>query len=97
MNAYDNDYWILKLVEYTKRILAQDRIRVIGVCFGHQIVGRALGAEVARGTLGWEISVHPIELSRKGKELFKRDTIVRRSYREGALTAKPPLHATPPS
>ncbi|EMC91942.1 hypothetical protein BAUCODRAFT_79151 [Baudoinia panamericana UAMH 10762] len=69
-NAFDNDPWILKLVEYTKKVLAQDRVRLIGVCFGHQIIGRAMGSKVDRSDQGWEISCTPVTLTEKGKELF---------------------------
>lgn len=75
-NSFDNDPWILKLVEFTEKVLKQDRIRVIGVCFGHQILGRALGAKVGRSDNGWEISVLPVELTAKGKEIFQQDTLV---------------------
>lgn len=59
-------------------MLAQSQVRVIGVCYGHQIVGRALGAKVARSEGGaWEVSVCQVNLTWKGKELFGgRDAIV---------------------
>ncbi|KAF2719356.1 class I glutamine amidotransferase-like protein [Polychaeton citri CBS 116435] len=69
-NSFDNDPWILKLVEFTKKVLAQDRVRLIGVCFGHQIIGRALDVEVGRSDKGWEVAVCGVELTDKGKELF---------------------------
>ena len=75
-NSFDNDPWILKLVDFTKKLLEQDRIRVIGVCFGHQILGRAAGAKVGRSDDGWEISVMPVQLTAKGKEIFQQDTLV---------------------
>lgn len=69
-NAYDNDPWILKLVDFTRGVLEQRRVRVVGVCFGHQIVGRALGVEVGRSEVGWEVSVTEVELSEKGREVL---------------------------
>ncbi|KAF9694680.1 hypothetical protein EKO04_007570 [Ascochyta lentis] len=74
-NSFDNDPWILKLVEFTEKLLKQDRVRIIGVCFGHQIVGRAMGVKVGRSDNGWEISVLPVELTAKGKEVFQQDTL----------------------
>ena len=69
-NSFDNDPWILKLVEFTKQVLAQDRVRLIGVCFGHQIIGRALDVKVGRSDRGWEIAVVPMDLTARGQELF---------------------------
>lgn len=63
-------------MEYVKQVLEQDRVRVIGVCFGHQIVGRALSQRVYRGEAGWEVSVTPVQLSDLGKKLFKQETLV---------------------
>lgn len=54
----------------------QDRVRVIGVCFGHQIVARALDMPVGRSDMGWEISVMPVELTELGKALFKQEKLV---------------------
>jgi GMP synthase-like glutamine amidotransferase len=76
-NSFDNFPWILKLLQYTNEILAQKRVRIIGVCFGHQIVGRALGAPVGRSDGGWETSVLPLQLTETGKEIFQRDNVVR--------------------
>jgi GMP synthase-like glutamine amidotransferase len=75
-NAFDNEPWIIKLVDFVKKVLAQDRVRTIGICFGHQIIGRAMGAKVDRSTTGWEISVTPINLTEKGKEIFQKDDLV---------------------
>lgn len=70
-NAFDNTPWIINLTEFTRKILEeQSHVRVIGVCFGHQIIGRALGANVVRNTNGWEASVTPVHLSSRGQELF---------------------------
>lgn len=64
-------------MEFTKKVLAQDRVRLIGVCFGHQIIGRALDVKVDRSDRGWEISVTNVQLTEKGKELFGIEELVR--------------------
>ncbi|WPH04409.1 class I glutamine amidotransferase-like protein [Acrodontium crateriforme] len=74
-NSYDNDAWILKLVEFTKKVLKQNRVRLIGVCFGHQIIGRALNVKVGRSDQGWEIAVTPIQLTPRGKEIFRLEEL----------------------
>lgn len=76
-NAFDNDPWIVRTVDFVKAVLAQDRVRFIGVCWGHQILGRALGAKVARSEGGgWEVSVCQVNNSARGKELFGKDALV---------------------
>ena len=47
-----------------------------GGCFGHQIVARALGAQVAPSPKGWELSVTEIELSEEGRRLFGGEKLV---------------------
>ena len=57
-------------------MLAQERVRLIGVCFGHQIIGRAMDAGVGRNEQGWEVAVESVQLTKKGKELFRIDVLV---------------------
>jgi len=75
-NSFGDDPWILQLVDFVRQLLAQDRVRVVGVCFGHQIIGRALGVEVGRSTKGWEISVTDVDLTEKGRQIFGKDSLV---------------------
>ncbi|KAI9649837.1 hypothetical protein NHQ30_002419 [Ciborinia camelliae] len=75
--SFESDAWILKLVDFVKGVLAQDRVRLVGVCFGHQIVGRALGVKVDRSDKGWEVSVTPVELTGRGKEIFGLENLNR--------------------
>ncbi|KAL9625258.1 MAG: hypothetical protein Q9160_000660 [Pyrenula sp. 1 TL-2023] len=74
-NSFDDIPWINTLVDFTARVLAQDRVRVIGVCFGHQIVGRAMNVKVGRNDDGWETAVNDVQLSAKGKEIFQAETL----------------------
>jgi GMP synthase-like glutamine amidotransferase len=75
-SAFDNDEWIIRLVQYTKRALEDGRVRVVGICFGHQLIGRAMGANVGRNRRGWEISVRECELTEEGKKVFGMKTLV---------------------
>lgn len=78
-NSFEDIPWINRLVEFTQQVLAQDRVRILGICFGHQILGRAMGAKVGRSDQGWEIAVCDMELTEKGKEVFGLEKIVRES------------------
>lgn len=77
-NSFENDPWIRKLVDFVRGVLEQqERVRVIGVCFGHQIVGRAMGVQVDRSEKGWETSVTAIDLTKRGQEIFGQASLVR--------------------
>ncbi|KAL6796665.1 class I glutamine amidotransferase-like protein [Trichoderma afarasin] len=71
--AYEDDPWILKLVEYARQAIDTGRIKVVGVCFGHQIIGRAMGARLGRSDKGWEVAVTEVDLTDKGKAIFQLD------------------------
>ncbi|KAJ8067735.1 hypothetical protein OCU04_003340 [Sclerotinia nivalis] len=73
--AFDSEPWIVKLVEFVRRVLEQGRVRVVGICFGHQIVGRAMGMRVLRNERGWELSVTAVELTGRGKEIFGLESL----------------------
>jgi len=76
-SAYENDEWITTLVAFARQAALHPRVRVIGVCFGHQIVSRALGGDVHRSDAGWEVSVTETQLTEAGKALFPgRDSLV---------------------
>ena len=92
-NSFDNEVWIVKLVEFVQKVLAQGRVRLIVICFGHQIIGRALGQEVGRSDRGWEVSVTPMQLTAKGKELFGVEELVSpRNTRSLCHTLSRPYH-----
>lgn len=66
----------MKLVDFVQEVLAQNRVRIIGVCFGHQVLGRALGVKVDKSLQGWETSVTPMTLTETGKQLFGVEKMV---------------------
>ncbi|KAF7910549.1 hypothetical protein BELL_0078g00160 [Botrytis elliptica] len=88
--SFDSDAWIVKLVEFVKGVLAQERVRLVGVCFGHQIIGRALGTKVQRSERGWEVSVTPVELTGRGKEIFGLEKLNIFQMHKDIIYAYPP-------
>jgi len=78
-NAFEDGEgnWIANLAEFVRKALeSETRVKVVGVCFGHQVVARALGVPVGRNAHGWEVSVTEVRLSDKGREVFGKDTLV---------------------
>lgn len=74
-NAFENDLWIEKLVTFVQEAI-KSKTPIVGICFGHQIIARALGARIGRNPRGWELAVYTVDLSNVGKKLFGKDTLV---------------------
>ncbi len=61
--AYDALTWIAPLAEFIRR-LADGGRPLVGLCFGHQIIAHALGAEVRKADQGWGIGIHAYHVDR---------------------------------
>ncbi|KAF4125826.1 Glutamine amidotransferase class-I, partial [Geosmithia morbida] len=42
-NAFDDNEWIVRLVDYVRNIYQTTQIPIVGICFGHQIIAQNLG------------------------------------------------------
>ncbi|KAM0790985.1 hypothetical protein ACM66B_004285 [Microbotryomycetes sp. NB124-2] len=70
-SAYEDIQWINNLVTFTSQLPeVNPRLKLFGICFGHQIVARAFGSSVERNSKGWEIGVRKIDLTDVGKQVF---------------------------
>ncbi|CDO97374.1 unnamed protein product [Coffea canephora] len=61
-DAHGTDGWICRLLNLLKQLDSMKK-KVLGICFGHQILGRALGGKTGRATAGWDIGVTNVQLS----------------------------------
>ena len=55
--VYDNLPWMLPLQDFI-RDLADKRLPLVGICFGHQIIAQALGGQVVKSDKGWGVGLH---------------------------------------
>ncbi|KAL8206330.1 hypothetical protein R6Q57_009881 [Mikania cordata] len=53
-DAYGDDNWILQLC-FLLQTLDSMQKKVLGICFGHQVVCRALGGKVGKSESSWDI------------------------------------------
>ena len=58
-SSYEQLTWITKLEDFIRQLDANKK-RLIGICFGHQIIAKALGGEVARADNGWGLGLKTI-------------------------------------
>ncbi|PUZ70766.1 hypothetical protein GQ55_2G260700 [Panicum hallii var. hallii] len=61
-DAYGDEPWILRLCLLVRELHAM-RKRVLGVCFGHQVICRALGGRVGRARGGWDVGVREVDIA----------------------------------
>ncbi len=64
---YEDEEWIDALVEKTREYIEND-VPVLGLCFGHQVIAKAMGAEVVQMD-EYEIGYRPVELGES--EIFE--------------------------
>ena len=60
--VYDQLDWIAPLERFV-RSAHENRIPMVGVCFGHQLIAQALGGIVRKSERGWGIGRHVYEIA----------------------------------
>ncbi|KAJ7955689.1 Gamma-glutamyl peptidase 5 [Quillaja saponaria] len=60
-DAYGNDFWIVKLCFLLQTLDAMEK-KVLGICFGHQVICKALGGKVGKAYTGWDIGIRQVSV-----------------------------------
>lgn len=68
-NAYADVDWINALSQFAANAYHAG-VKVVGICFGQQVLARGLGADVGVNPNGWEVSSTAIELTPEAAKLF---------------------------
>jgi GMP synthase (glutamine-hydrolysing) len=55
--VYDDEPWIHRLADFVRALHARGK-KVVGVCFGHQMVAHALGGRAGKSDRGWGVGLH---------------------------------------
>ena len=56
-SVYDDQPWIHRLADFVRELDAARR-KLVGICFGHQLIARVLGGETRAAEGGWAVGVH---------------------------------------
>ncbi|KAK7420386.1 hypothetical protein QQX98_002809 [Neonectria punicea] len=87
--AFEDDAWVPGLTEFIQRVYTT-RKPLVGICYGHQMISRALGGTVTRNPAGWEMAVERIELNSLGAKVFGKDSLHIHQVHQDAVVNTPP-------
>jgi GMP synthase (glutamine-hydrolysing) len=57
----DDEPWIRRLEDFVREV-AKTEVPFIGICFGHQLIARALGGSVVESDRGWGVGIKEVEV-----------------------------------
>ncbi|KAN0126047.1 Class I glutamine amidotransferase-like protein [Russula decolorans] len=93
-SAYEDVEWINKLVSWVANVAnSRPRIKIIGICFGHQIIARALGGECVPNGGKWEVAIAGVALTELGQRIFGVPSFnIQQMHRDHVPSAPPSFH-----
>ncbi len=60
-SVYEDEPWIIRVKDVIKELASKDK-HFVGFCFGHQLLGEAMGGAVRKAPTGWCVGVHQFEV-----------------------------------
>lgn len=79
--AYEPHAFIPPLEDFIRRAYAE-KVPLVGVCFGHQIIAQALGGKVEKFADGWAVGAQTYD--------FEGETLTLNAWHQDQVVAKPP-------
>lgn len=61
-DAYGNEKWILQLCFMLQTLDAMQK-KILGICFGHQVLCRSLGGKVGKAYTGWDVGLRRVRIA----------------------------------
>ena len=89
LSVYDDVPWVHELKSFVKQ-LHEKKKKVIGICFGHQMVAEALGGAVEQAELGWCVGGHSNQLNKDAESYgLHGQAVLLRSNHKDQVTELP--------
>ena len=85
--VYDPLSWIEPLKEF---IRTADSSKMVGICFGHQIMAEALGGRVEKSLKGWGAGLHHYTVVRREPWMDFAETIANPASHQDQIVIQPP-------
>ncbi|MHC0053638.1 type 1 glutamine amidotransferase [Actibacterium sp. D379-3] len=88
--VYEDHPWIPPLEAFIRKAKAGGQ-KMVGICFGHQIMAQALGGTVAKSDKGWGIGIHHYPPQNWPADLGAApDDITIQAFHQDQITVLPP-------
>lgn len=87
-DAYGDDPWISRLCEFIREVDAKRQV-LVGICFGHQVIARALGGRVAKFDGGWGVGVHHYQIADNVETPLTQKDIALCAFHQDQVLEKP--------
>lgn len=85
--VYENLEWIEPLMQF---IRAAHTSKMVGICFGHQIMAEALGGHVEKSARGWGAGLHRYEIVRRQPWMDGDETVAGPASHQDQVVVQPP-------
>jgi GMP synthase-like glutamine amidotransferase len=74
-SAYDQKEWIKVFIEFLRKVHQITKIKIVGICFGFQILSLALGGKVVKNERGWEVGPTLLNLNGMRIQSMHQDVV----------------------
>jgi GMP synthase-like glutamine amidotransferase len=85
--AYEALPWIQPLMSF---IRAADGAKMVGICFGHQVMAQALGGKVEKSAKGWGVGLQRYDVVRKEPWMDDVASIAEPASHQDQVVIQPP-------
>jgi GMP synthase-like glutamine amidotransferase len=85
--VYDPLPWIAPLMDF---IRSADGAKMVGICFGHQVMSEALGGHVEKSSKGWGTGLHRYHIVRTEPWMDSGGTIAIPASHQDQVVVQPP-------
>ena len=86
--VYDDLPWIAPLKDFLRT--AKGKVKLLGICFGHQIMAEAFGGRVEKAPGGWGIGLHRYEVKERASWMDEADAVSIPVSHQDQIVAQPP-------
>lgn len=92
-SVYDDVEWVGRFADLVRQ-MDHERRRYVGVCFGAQMIGHALGGEVKRADRGWQVGIKRVQVLEKASWMEPAAASFRILHSNADQISRPPDRMT---